>query len=253
MESRTEGQPPSDDAAQPQDDQFLDDADDFTVTAIDERAMSEAMKAEEQMYQEALTKPNKASVTARVTAKAKAEIKAQEKAMKDADALYIAQSRTTITRYLECFPSLASRVPKLSAKPTVGEVDGVLEAIRETRMSENSMSHMAQMIGMGFGLLESLSSNPVVRARLPPALQLDLTGLSDLYMSRKLPELDPIIMELDIEYPMIGRRPLWFRAAVAFAGVIGRVHMLNTNQLAKKAFEMEGHAPVDVSDDARDL
>ena len=89
-------------------------------------------------------------------------------------------------------------------------------------------------------------------AQLPKPLQLNLSGLSDLFRKGKFPELEPLIAEVDIEYPWIGKRSLWLRVLGAFSSIATKVHLYNTNPAAKMIFEMDKRAPVELQEEPVD-
>ena len=68
---------------------------------------------------------------------------------------------------------------------------------------------------------------------------MNLTGLSTLFRTGKFPELDPLIAEVDSEYPCIGRRSLLWRVVRSFGKILTKVHLYNTNPAAKMIFDMD--------------
>jgi len=82
--------------------------------------------------------------------------------------------------------------------------------------------------------------------KIPKPFQFYLRGLSSLMRQGKFPEIDPIIAQLDIEYPWLGRRGLWARTISALAGIAFKVHLYNTDPAMKKIIELGDSRPVNV-------
>ncbi len=180
-------------------------------------------------------------------------MKAQEKAQKEAEAGEIKAILWKINLYCERFPGVASRIPKLGPKPSIGECQEVLAIIKDIMMTQGSMSSIATYFNSGFTILETLWGDGTKMTSVPPPLRFNLAGISQLFRQGKFPELEPLIAEMDIEYPWLGRRPLWMRFTSTIADILTRVHIYNTNPAARKLFDMEAQQPVKVDEDALNL
>ena len=77
----------------------------------------------------------------------------------------------------------------------------------------------------------------------------NLTGMSILFRNGKFPELDPLIAEVDIDYPWIGKRSLLWRVVGAFGEILSKVHLYNTNPAAKMIFDMDMRGPIHMSEE----
>ena len=89
-------------------------------------------------------------------------------------------------------------------------------------------------------------------AQLPELFQVNLAGLSTLFRTGKFPELDPLIAEVDIEYPWIGKRSLLWRVVGTFGEILTKVHLYNTNPAAKMIFDMDKRGPIHLSEEPVD-
>jgi len=144
---------------------------------------------------------------------------------------------------------LMNKIPKITQKTSLAEAQEILLQIRETMDSVNSVRTIVSYIDMGFFMAEGFMSDPKFVTRLPPPLQCNLSGLTQLFREGHFPELDPLIAEIDIEYPWIGRRSLMWRLLGALTGIAQKVHLYNTHPSGKKIFEMEARPPVNVKED----
>jgi hypothetical protein len=242
----------------------------FTVDALD---MQDKIEAEKKLLNEEIAKKIKIhsknedfeeSAMAKAVAKAKAQkmakmmkgpsdrvmttaLKAQEKMEKERDAALVKSLIWKITLYKERFPGLEARLPKLGAKPSVVECEEVLNIIREIMMTRGSIASIAQYVNSGFTLLETFWGDGSKLTSVPEPLRFNVNGISNLFRTGKFPELDPILMEIDIEYPWLGRRPLLVRCLSTLVNIMARVHVYNTNPAARKMFDMEEAKPVDLS------
>ena len=139
------------------------------------------------------------------------QIKQNEKARHDAEEVEKRKLFLKIQLYFERFPGLMNRIPKISARTSLAEAEEILNQIRHTMNSMGSCRNIIKYVETGFTVLEGFMSQKQNVARLPHYLQFNLTGLSTLFRNGKFPELDPLIAEIDIEYPWIGKRSLIYR------------------------------------------
>jgi hypothetical protein len=176
-----------------------------------------------------------------VTKKAEEQAKIQQRLMKEEEEIEKKDVFHKINIYLERFPDLVNKIPKLSPRMSLGEAQEILELIRESRNSSGSMRSLVTYCNFGFATLENFVGDG---SRMPPLLQYNVKGIAAKFRQGAFPELEPIMAEIDIEYPWLGRRPLLMRLVGTLAEIIVKVHMFNTNPAARKIIEMGQAAPV---------
>lgn len=241
------------------------DAASFTASAIEEQTVKDveakvAKKAAEKAVVE------KSKIEARQAAKFREQImkpppakvqvermKQEERRTKEEEEIAKKGVFTTINAYFQRFPGLQTKVPGLTPRTSLAEAEEILALIREAMNSAGSIRTLAEYVNTGFTVIETTFAKESFKSRLPEQLQWDLHGLAQFFREGKFPELDPIIMEIDIEYPWIGRRPLIFRAIQALQTSLMKVHLYNTNPAARKIFEMSTAKPVPPPAGSEDL
>jgi hypothetical protein len=245
------------------------DASEFTVSAIEaETGKDTDSRLQKKAAEKAATKAaaDKSKIDAKMAAKYREQVmkpppaKVQVERMKqemqktrEEEEVEKKSVFTTINAYYQRFPGLREKFPELTPKTSLAEADEILALIRETMNSAGSIRTLAEYVNTGFTMIEKTFANESFKSKLPDSIKWDLTGLSQFFREGKFPELDPIIMEIDIEYPWIGRRPLIWRAIQAIQISLMKVHIYNTNPAARKIFEMAKSKPVPKPDGADDL
>ena len=165
----------------------------------------------------------------------------QEQEEKDKQ-VYLAKIRL----YLERFPILTTRLPRLPQRASLAEIIEYSKLICDTLDQIGSVRNIVGYIDLGMAKLEEFMSYPTNMAKLPAPLQFNLKGMTTLFRQGKFPELDPIIAQLDIEYPWLGKRGLWMRTISAFTGIAMKVHLINTNPEMKKIFELDAKPSINL-------
>jgi hypothetical protein len=153
-----------------------------------------------------------------------------------------------INLYCERFPSVSARLPKMKPTASLQECEEVLCIAREIVSSQNSVNNVIQTFNMGMTIFEAYWGDGSKMAKIHPMLGMNLTGMSKLFREGKFPELDPLICEIDIEYPWIGRRSLLLRFASTMGEMMMKVHLMNTNPAARKILEMASSEPKIIDD-----
>ena len=153
-----------------------------------------------------------------------------------------------IGQYVEKFPGLMSKLPRITGRISLAEAQAILTQIYEILSTVDSYKNLKMEIGFGIGLVEKFFSNKERVSYLPEPMRYDLKGITQLFMEGVFDDLDPIIVELDIEYPWLGRRNFWWRAFGAVKSIADKVHLMNTNPEAKRIFEMSQRRPVPLSE-----
>ena len=229
------------------------DASEFTVAAIDEKE-----KREEEFVEEKKKEESSAKIRDKIfnnimkpppPAVIKEQIRQKEKMIHEAEEVEKRKIFAKIQLYFERFPGLMSKIPKISGRTSLPEAQEILNQIHHTMDSIGSCRAIVNYIDTGFTVLEGFMSDKDKVAHLPKPLQLNLTGISDLFRQGKFPELDPLIAEVDIEYPWLGKRSLILRVLGTFSDIATKVHLYNTNPAAKMIFEMGKRGPVDLKDE----
>ena len=227
------------------------DAKAFTVSAIDATEMKE-YEAEMDRVKSETSAKSRDKIMAQMMkppppAVIRDQIKQKEKIIHDAEEVEKRKILGKVQLYVERFPMLLNKIPKINlSKLSLPEAQEILIQIREIMDSVNSVRTIVGYLDMGFAFTEGVMSDPKFVSYVPQPLRCNLTGLSKLFREGNFPELDPIIAELDIEYPWIGRRPLIWRLVGALAGIAQKVHIANTYpELAKKMFDMEQRRPME--------
>ena len=230
------------------------DAINFTVEAM---AAQEAQKVQEaekktqaneqkkrtQKAVEQMLKPPPASVI-------NAQIKHEEKVRHEMEEIERRKVMKIIIQYFERFPGLAKELPKPTARMSLAEAQELLEQIREAMNTRGSLQSIAGYFDYGFMGLEKLMENPAYKKVVDHSFHLNLTGLSAAHRKGEfMQELGPIIAEIDIEYPGLGRRPLIIRAIQAIGEAALKVHYLNTDPNARKILEHGNKKPVHLGED----
>lgn len=152
-----------------------------------------------------------------------------------------------ISRYIEAFPFLQGKIPKIGAKISLLELEEILYIIRSEMDSQRSLVQLQKYADFGFYALGAYWGDGSKLTALPPQLRLNLTGIQE-YHKRGLfnDQLGPILMEIDIEYPWLGRQSLLFRTLEAVTEVMMKTHIINTNPEARKLLGLEKEPPKDV-------
>jgi hypothetical protein len=173
---------------------------------------------------------------------------------KEAEAVEIQEVMNKITLYFDRFPGLHSKVKQPSARCSLAEAEECLAQIRKTMNSVGSTRAVAEVFNFALVGLERYWGDGTgpIPAMLPQPLRLNVMGISELFRAGKLEEFDPLIMEVDIEYPWIGSRGLMMRILDTMKTAMMKVHVINTSPEARAAFLAKAR-PTDVGADGDDL
>jgi hypothetical protein len=230
------------------------DISDFTVDGIRKAQIAE----EKARYDEDKKRGEKAGSSKTFVAtmlKAQAEKdkevrKEDQKVRAEIEAVIQKQLHTKINRYMTTFPFLTERIPKIGVKASIPELEEVLRLVREEMDSQRSFIQVKKYMDFGFMALTNYwGDGTKLPAVIPPALRFNLTGLVE-YNKQGLfrNELEPLLMEIDIEYPWIGRQSLPIRLLETLSEVMMKTHFINTNPDAQKLFGLVKTAPKEVKD-----
>ena len=231
------------------------DASNFTVSSIEgAREMeneAQETKKRERKKEESSEKIREKMVSQMMkpppVAVIKENMRQQEKIKQENEEVEKAKIFTKIRLYYERFPLLIDKLPKISPRASLAEVKVYLKMIYDTLDSVGSVKNLYSYVDLGMAKLEEFMTNPHNLKKIPTTFQLDLRGLSTLFRQGKFPEVEPIIAQLDIEYPWLGRRGLFARTLSTLAGIAYKVHLYNSGDpVMKKILDMGNAPPVDV-------
>lgn len=214
------------------------DAAQFTVTAMAEQEKREKEKAQSDKDAAAraaaqfkMQQQTQAAFMRVEAEKAKAQMKEQAKADMADDEISKKPIMVKILRYFEAFPELAKKVPKLSAKASKAECEETLNIIRNELSCARSLFRLHHQVNYGLIALESIwGDGTKAPAWVPPQMRVNLTGISKYFRDGMFrDEITPLLVELDIEYPWLGRSSLLMRTAETVAEMCAKTHLMNTN------------------------
>lgn len=153
-----------------------------------------------------------------------------------------------INLYKERFPFLNEKIPKVPARISLVEAEEILGMIRYEMDSQKSLEQIWKYFEYGATMMETIWGDGSRMTFLPPELRLNLNGLSKVFRSDAMKEeMDPIIKEMDIEYPSLGRRSLPMRIIEAASTVLIKVHMSNMNPALQRVINLASQPPVSES------
>jgi hypothetical protein len=151
---------------------------------------------------------------------------------------------TMYNRYIESFPFLKDKIPKATAKTSAVEYEELIRLIREEMDSQRSMFQLNKYLDLGFYSAQTFWGDGSKMTFLPPPLRFNLSGIAEFHKRGLFRnELEPLLMEIDIEYPWLGRQSLLLRSLEALSEVMIKTHLINSNPDARKILGLEKEAP----------
>lgn len=230
----------------------------FTVDSIEseqaeaeeaERTMKDQKKIGEKLVAkraELATKTTKAAVTAKV--------KQDDKDKKAAEEVYKKDLRHKINKYLENFPMIAQKVPKLSERASLPEYEELLYLIHEELNTQRSLVNLKRYADAGVTALETFWGDGSKLTMLPPPLRFNVRGMSEQFRAGAFgEEIEPILLELDIEYPWLGQQSLPMRLIGAVSTMMLKTHIMNMSPNARKLSDLQNSPPIQMSQEEQDL
>lgn len=217
------------------------DLSNFTVDAQLSQDAKEVSEAREEKNKE----KRQQTILKKIEKQRDEATKAAKKSQAEMEEAYKKDLAFKINLYRERFPFLKDKIPKLPARYSVPEAEEVLYQIRYEMDSQKSLDQIRKYFTYGTMFLETVWGDGQNMTFLPPELRFNLTGLSKVMNSPEIQsELEPIINEIDIEYPSIGRRSLTMRLLETLSQVLLRVHVQNMNPAIKKALNLAKESPL---------
>jgi hypothetical protein len=223
------------------------DLKDMTVGAIKESERKEYTAAVEARQRVAQAQASEKSWSKAASSLVKAEMerdkivkKELQKAREESDEVKKKRLATMYNRYMESFPFLAAKIPKINSKTSLVELEEIITLVREEMDSQRSLVQLHKYLDFGFLSLESVWGDGAKMTFVPPPLRFNLK-----YHRRGIfrNELEPLLVEIDIEYPWLGRQSIILRAVEALSEVVMKTHLINTNPEARKVLGLETAPP----------
>ena len=129
--------------------------------------------------------------------------------------------------------------------------------IRLEMDSQRSYYQLHKYVDMGLSSLENVWGDGKEMTMVPENLRLNLKGMTTLFRQGKFEDqIEPLLMEIDIEYPWLGRQNLIIRGLEALTEIAMKTHLDNLKKdspefanAVKKMEEAAKKPPVQVDDD----
>lgn len=135
-----------------------------------------------------------------------------------------------IERRFQAFPFLKEKIPPVSGKPSIPELQETDELQKLELNLQGAEKRLRAYISRGSMVLESVWGDGRKMTFLPEHLRLNLSGFGSLINSPTFQEeAEPLITETVIEYPEFGQLNLPLRWAQCILQAMVTVHQLNTN------------------------
>ena len=157
--------------------------------------------------------------------------------------------KAKIIKYLERFPDLAKEIPRITERSSLPEYLEILDQIRDKMNSRRSLQNLFKYASSSIAILEQTWGDGSQFTMLPPPLRLNVRGMTEQFQKGLFnDDLVPLLMEIDIEYPWLGRQALPMRVLSTFSTMMVKMHMLNTNPNAQKMASLAKAAPLPTED-----
>jgi hypothetical protein len=175
----------------------------------------------------------------------------EKKALELADASKIAKL-TKIKKYLQMFEEALKEVPRPTPHSTEADLDAILVIIRETLGSRQSLSRLRKAFAMCLTVLQgSWGDGKQLPPYVPEALRLDLSHVSEFYKAGLFDEeVEPVLQQLDIEYPWLGRASLLRQTSDMALSIAFKTNYMNKQGIpVNAAAQLRQMPPVEVGDE----
>jgi hypothetical protein len=160
-----------------------------------------------------------------------------------------------VIRRFQAFPFLQEKVPHLSGKPSLAELQETDELQKLELDLQGSEKRMLSLVSQGGYLIEGIwGDGSKLPAWVPPKLRLNLDGFGKVVNSEQfLMEAAPLIEETVIEYPWMCQMGLPMRWAQCILNTMIVVHAMNTSPAFKKMMEKENIVPEENFDETKEM
>jgi hypothetical protein len=221
----------------------------FTVDAINAAKQNEADDTEQRKNAASTSKLLLRSVIKQSEQNSKKKDQAQERRLKLEEARIVKILQIKIQRRFDAFPFLCDRLPKITKSASIFELQELDEAQKLELDLQGAEKRLKTYLKHGSVSLEQFWGDGRKLTFLPEKLRLDLTGFGAVFNSPAFAkEIEPLITETVIEYPMFGAAPLWMRWVEAFVGAMFAVNNMNKDADKKKVLA-KGMVPLDELED----
>lgn len=221
------------------------------MMAADGREVEEVSRATYQEkrdkdIQKSIDKANQASFK---VAAERSKLDAKAGAKREAE-LEDAQKKPYLQKiqlYVERFPFLQDKLMvKVTQRTSLPELVYILTLIRNEMDTRSSLNRLVGGVDVGLLFLEGTWGDGSKMVFLPNELRFNLTGLHRMWKEGLFMEdILPVLQEVDIEYPWLGRQTLPMRGISSLMTVLVKVNLANRSPLAKAAMETQNAKPID--------
>ena len=209
-------------------------------TAVKKAQMREQVKAQ-------VVKPDTTAIKRAAADHAKRSAQLE----KDMEMVETRQNIEKINLYMSRFGAfLSTRIPKMSARPSLAESQETLDSIRTVMNNQMSVNTIAGYFNTGFVFLEKMWGDGQKMTMVPEELRFNLKGISTNYQQSFNTDFLPLIYEVDIEYPWLGRQSMALRLISSLTKVMLTTHMMNVSPSAKKMADLDSAKPLDTEAEA---
>jgi hypothetical protein len=204
------------------------------VTSMKKREMEQGMAEQKsEQFQAELTKQFHKSNE--MSMKKMAQEKERQSKFEEQKLFRLIQMK--VERRFGAFPWLREKIPPLSSKPNLAELQETDELQRLELDLQGSEQRLMGFIAQGGQILETLWGDGRHATFLPPKFRLNLTDIGAVLNSPIfMKEAEPLITETVIEYPTFGQMGLGMRWASCVIQCMMTVHQMNTNPKFKEMF-----------------
>ena len=149
-----------------------------------------------------------------------------------------------IERRFGAFPWLKDKIPPLSNKPSLGELQETDDLQKLELDLQGAEKRLISYLTQGSMFLEGVWGDGHQMSFLPQHLRFNLTGISKIINSPVfMKEAEPLIMETVIEYPTLGQMSLPLRWGQCILQAMIMTHQMNTNPAFRKLVEKHTMGP----------
>lgn len=222
--------------------QFAFDAANFTVDAIRKADDEEQKGAERAMLKEAERRQSSRAAEKMVDSaikmnesREKTQAKTRERTQLEIEDAKRKAIECKIKKYVQAFPALSQVIPRPSARASIPELEEIVAQIRDEIASQRSLHRVRNYASQALMLLETTwGDGSGAPSFVPAPMRLNLLGISKYYrMGAFESEIAPLLVEIDIEYPWLGRSNLVMRGMEAISLMCVKTNAINTNPEAR--------------------
>lgn len=212
----------------------------FTVEGIAQSKTREMQQAESAFNQAEANKQAQRSAVKSMEFNMKKNAAAHEKNVKMTEARVARILQMKIERRFQAFPFLREKIPPLSGKPSIPELQETDEMQKLELNLQGSEKRLRGYLSKGSMAMEAIWGDGKQMTMLPENLRFNLKGFGSVINSPQfLKDAEPLIVETVIEYPEFGQLSLPMRWMECIFSAMVVVHQCNTNPMFKKLLEKQ--------------